>query len=90
MKKISHGFLIRRLLRTGILACRASGFSPLPAARARTITLSLEFARQQYSVLDPNFPGQTFYTVFVIVSSDIPPVTYDEVDSPAPDVAYWR
>jgi hypothetical protein len=85
--KISHGFLIRRLLRLGLLAL-AFGIFALPAARARTITLSLEFARQQYSTLDPFFQGQTYYTVFVLVSSDIPPVTYDEVDSPAPDVAF--
>ena len=85
--KILNGFLIRRLLQLGFLALAFVIFA-LPAASARTITLSLEFARQQYSTLDPFFQGQTYYTVFVSVSSDIPPVTYDEVDSPAPDVAF--
>ena len=50
-------------------------------ASARTITLSLELGRIQYSVLN-SYNGQTYYTVNVLVYSDIPPVTYDEVSSP--------
>ena len=51
-------------------------------ASAQTITLSLQLGRLQYSVLDANYSGNTYYTVNVLLSSDIPPVTYDEVDSP--------
>ena len=79
-RKLRLGFLF-------IVFCTGCFFAASVAC-ARTITLSLEFARQQYSVLDPNFPGQTFYTVFVIVSSDIPPVTSDEIDSAAPNPAF--
>jgi hypothetical protein len=53
----------------------------IPAANARTITLSLQLGRLQYSVLDA-YAGSTYYTVNVLVYSDIPPVTYDEIDSP--------
>lgn len=59
-----------------------------PAARARTITLSLEFTRLQYSVLDPDYAGQTYYTVETMVSSDVPPITYDEVDSSTNNSAF--
>lgn len=64
----------------GILAL----FLWLPAASARTITLSLELARQQFSEVNPYYYGNTYYTVFVLVSSDTQPVTIDEVDSPGP------
>ena len=59
-----------------------------PAARARTITLSLEFTRLQFSVFDQYNPGQTYYTVITKVSSDTPPVTYDEVDSSTNNSAF--
>ena len=79
-----------RIRKTGWFPALAGVISLLAAsvAGARTISLSLELGRLQYSVLDPNYSGQTYYTVNVIVSSDSPPVTYDEVDSPAPDLAY--
>jgi hypothetical protein len=65
-----------------ILSCVvALGLAGEPVARARTITVSLEFTRFQFSVLDPYSPGQTWYTVATLVSSDVPPITYDEVDS---------
>ena len=56
-------------------------FFTATAANARTITLSLQLGRLQYSVLDPN-NGNTYYTVNVLVYSDTPSVTYDEVSSP--------
>ncbi|HEX3624511.1 MAG TPA: LamG domain-containing protein [Verrucomicrobiae bacterium] len=56
----------------------------LPSAFARTITLNLNFAKLHYSALDPYYAGSTYYTVQVLVSSDQQPLTYDEVDSPAP------
>ncbi len=59
-----------------------------PVVSGRTITLSVEFGRLQYSTVDPNYQGNTYYTVNPIVTSDSSPVTYDEVDSPAPDLAY--
>ncbi len=76
-----------RLLLPGLLAFTLGIFAT-PAAQARTITLNLEFARVQYSTIDPNFRGQTYYTVHVLGFSDVSPVTYDEVDSPSPTVAY--
>jgi Concanavalin A-like lectin/glucanases superfamily len=66
------------------LAC----ISLLPAAYARTITVSLDFAKLQYSALDPNYGGSTYYTLQVLVSSDAQPLTYDEVDSPQPNAAF--
>ncbi len=63
---------------TVVLGC----FFWLPAASARTITLTLNFAKVQYSVLNPNYAGNAYYTVQVLVSSDTSPLTYDEVDSP--------
>jgi hypothetical protein len=66
------------------LAC----LSWLPATSARTITLGLNFARLQYSAYDPNYAGNTYYTVSVLVSSDSQPLTYDEVDSPAPNTSF--
>jgi hypothetical protein len=62
--------------------------SALSTASARTITLSLEFDRLQYSSIDPTYLGSTYYTVNVLVSSDTQPVTYDEVDSPGASPAY--
>lgn len=54
-----------------------------PAVSARTITLTLEFARQQYTAYYNSFyNGNTYYTLAVLVSSDTQPATYDEVDSP--------
>jgi hypothetical protein len=78
---------VRRLVGAGFLCLLALSFS-LSAARARTITLSLEFTRIQFSVIDPYYPGQTYYTVKTLVSSDVPPITYDEVDSSAPNPAF--
>lgn len=63
-------------------------FSFLPATFARTITLSLVFSKVQYSALDPNYTGNTYYTVAVHVSSDTQPLTYDEVDSPQPNSSF--
>lgn len=60
----------------------------LPAAYARTITVNLNFAKLQYSALDPNYAGSTYYTLDVIVSSDTQALTYDEVDSPQPNVSF--
>jgi Concanavalin A-like lectin/glucanases superfamily len=71
------------LFRLGLLILAAWCWAA-PVANARTITLSLEFSKQQYSTIDPYFFGQTYYTVNVFVSSDVPSVTYDEVDSPVP------
>lgn len=71
-----------------IIFAFALGLWVAPAATARTITLSLEFERLQYSTTDPNYQGQTYYTVNVLVASDISPVTYDEVDSAAPNPAF--
>jgi hypothetical protein len=66
------------------LAC----ISLLPAACARTITVGLDFAKLQYSVFDPNYTGNTYYTLEVLVSSDTQPLTYDEVDSPQPNASF--
>ena len=71
-----------------VLLCLLALSLASPAAPARTITLSLELARLQFSLFDPYNPGQTFYTVKTVVSSDVPPVTYDEVDSSAPNPAF--
>jgi hypothetical protein len=78
---------VRRIIKVGLLCLLALSFG-LPTTRARTITLSLEFTRLQLSVFDPYNPGQTYYTVITLVSSDVPPVTYDEVDSSAPNPAF--
>jgi hypothetical protein len=78
---------VRRLVGAGLLCLLGLSFS-LSAARARTITLSLEFTRLQFSAIDPYNPAQTFYTVKTLVSSDVPPITYDEVDSSAPNPAF--
>jgi len=64
------------------------GIFAAPTAHARTITLSLEFTRIQFSVFDSYNPGQTYYTVKTLVSSDVPPVTYDEVDSSTNNSAF--
>jgi hypothetical protein len=64
----------------GVFILTAIGFLPLPA-RARTITLSLEVARLQYSVADPNYQGRTFYSVNTFVYSDTAPVTIDLVSN---------
>ena len=82
MNNTSPGSRAHRLLRLGFFA--ALCFFAMPAAQARTITLSLEFSRQQFSTINPYYFGNTYYTVGVLVSSDIPPVTYDEVASPTP------
>ena len=76
-----------RLLRLVVLAFTLGLFA-VPAARARTITLSLEFTRIQFSVFDLYNPGRTYYTVKTLVSSDVPPVTYDEVDSSTNNSAF--
>src|ERR1035441_8142475 len=78
---------VRHCLRLGLLCLAALSFGQ-PIADARTITLSLEFTRLQLSVFDPYNPGQTYYTVITLVSSDVPPVTYDEVESSAPNPAF--
>ena len=65
------------LLALGVFAL-PTGF----AARARTLTLNLELAHLQYSQWDPNFPGGAYYTVNVLLNSDLAPLTIDEVDSP--------
>jgi hypothetical protein len=72
----------RRFLAGLGLLMLAACFSAAPAACARTITLGLEFARLQFSTLSPGYSGNTYYTVNVQVASDVPAVTYDEVDSP--------
>ena len=81
---------ITRRSRLGFLffAFCAGCFFAATTVSARTITLSLEFARQQYSILSPYDGGQTSYTVYVLVSSDTPPITYDEVDSAAPNPVF--
>jgi len=76
-----------RLLRLVVLVFTLGLFAA-PAARARTITLSLEFIRIQFSVFDLSNPGRTYYTVKTLVSSDVPPVTYDEVDSSTNNSAF--
>jgi len=72
---------LTRRISGAVLLCLLLLSCSCPAARARTITLSLEFTRLQYSILDPNYAGQTYYTVKPLISSDVPPVTYDEADS---------
>ena len=67
-------------LTLGVFLLLALGFPPLPA-RARTITLSLEVARLQYSAADPNYQGRTFYSVNTFVYSDTAPVTIDLVSN---------
>jgi hypothetical protein len=82
-------FIGARLVWRAIISCVvALLLNSSPAARARTITLSLEFTRFQYSLLDPYYPGQAYYTVKTIVSSDVPPITYDEVDSSTNNSAF--
>src|ERR1017187_2056820 len=78
---------VRRIVGMGLLCLLALFFS-LSVAGARTITLSLEFTRIQFSVMDPYNPGQTYYTVKTLVASDVPPVTYDEVDSSTNNSAF--
>ncbi|HLX95688.1 MAG TPA: LamG domain-containing protein [Verrucomicrobiae bacterium] len=85
--KASSSFRTCRRLRPVALAL-VLGMFAAPTAHARTITLSLEFTRIQFSVFDPYNPGQTFYTVKTLVSSDVPPVTYDEVDSSTNNSAF--
>ena len=58
------------------------GLFKFSAAGARTITMTLELKHLQYSELDPNYLGNAFYTVDILLSSDTNSVTYDEVDSP--------
>ncbi|HTV41672.1 MAG TPA: LamG domain-containing protein [Candidatus Sulfotelmatobacter sp.] len=70
------------------LAIASTFLTWLPATFARTITLNLEFTKLQYSALNPNYPGDTYYTIGVLVSSDSQPLTYDEVDSPAPNTSF--
>ena len=70
--------LVNRAVIPCVVALLLAGVAAVPA---RTITVSLEFTRLQLSVLDPYNPGQTFYTVKTIVSSDLPPVISDQVAS---------
>lgn len=79
--KINHFRSPMLLFRTVISCVAALWLTGEPAAQARTITLSLELTRLQFSALDQYNPGQTYYTVKTLVSSDVAPVTYDEVDS---------
>src|ERR1017187_7119626 len=85
--KTSSNSRAGRLLRLVVLAFTLGVFAA-PAARARTITLSLEFTRIQFSVFDQYNPGQTQYTVKTLVSSDVPPITYDEADSSTNNSAF--
>ena len=85
--KTPSSFHACRLLRLVVLAFTLGIFAA-PAAQARTITLSLEFTRIQFSVFDAYNPGRTYYTVKTLVSSDVPPVTYDEVDSSTNNSAF--
>src|SRR5476651_1724054 len=56
----------------------------LVTGSARTITFSLELTRYQYSGFNPYYQGNTYYTAAPSLTSDSPPVTYDEADSPIP------
>ena len=72
-----------RLKSYSYLIIASALLSWLPATSARTITLSLVFAKIQYSALNPNYAGAGYYTVFVDVSSGGgSPITIDEVDAP--------
>lgn len=66
----------------------AALFLTPPITRARTITASIEFTRQQFSTINPYYFGQTYFTIGVRVASDIAPVTYDEVSSPGPSPVF--
>lgn len=76
-----HGF---RLAIFGIV-----GLCAMAVASARTITLTLEFAQLKYAVLNPYYSGQTFYTVNVLVSSDVDLGTnVDQINSPGSNPAF--
>ena len=73
-KNLSRGAGL--LYRTIIPCVVAWLLASVAGAQARTITLSLEFTSLQFNSGQP-----PWYTVKTLVSSDVPSVTYDEIDS---------